>query len=138
MVSKVVAIAGGTGNLGQAIVERIVASGKFKVFVLAREVSSRPSSTDYTVHIHGHPFLTAEQASETKSKELGADVLAIDYTDVNSIVKVLEDHKIDTLISTLGSMFGQDPELALIQAADKSKSTKRYIPSAWGIKYTAE
>jgi len=65
-------------------------------------------------------------------------VLAIDYTNVNSIVEVLEDHKIDTLISTLGSMSGQDPELALIEAANKSESTKRYIPSTWGLKYTAE
>ena len=65
-------------------------------------------------------------------------MVAIDYTDVSSIVKVLEDHNVDTLISTLGSMFGQDPELALIQAADKSNSTKRFIPSTWGIKYTTE
>jgi len=40
MASRIVAIAGGTGNLGRAIVERVVASGKFKVFVLAREVSN--------------------------------------------------------------------------------------------------
>jgi hypothetical protein len=65
-------------------------------------------------------------------------VLAIDYASVDSIVEVLEEHKIDTLISTLSSMSGQDPEMALIQAADKSKSTKRYIPSTWGMRYTAE
>jgi NAD(P)-dependent dehydrogenase (short-subunit alcohol dehydrogenase family) len=38
MASRIVAIAGGTGKLGRAIVERIVASDNFKVFVLAREV----------------------------------------------------------------------------------------------------
>jgi hypothetical protein len=79
------------------------------------------------------------QASETKSKELGATVLAVDYNKIDSIVKILEDNKIDTVISTLGSLFtGDNPELALIQAADQSKVTKRYIPSTWGIRYTAE
>lgn len=40
MESTVVAVAGGTGKLGRAIVDRIVASGNFKVYVLAREVSN--------------------------------------------------------------------------------------------------
>jgi hypothetical protein len=65
-------------------------------------------------------------------------VLAINYDDVDSIVSTLEENKIDTLISTLGSTFGVDPELALIKAADMSAVTKRYIPSFWGIKYTPE
>jgi NAD(P)-dependent dehydrogenase (short-subunit alcohol dehydrogenase family) len=37
-MSAVVAVAGGTGRLGRAIVESLVSSGQFKVFVLAREV----------------------------------------------------------------------------------------------------
>lgn len=65
-------------------------------------------------------------------------MLAIDYSDVSTIVNTLQENKIDTLISTLGSMSGVDAELALIEAADKSTSTKRYIPSTWGIKYTPE
>jgi uncharacterized protein YbjT (DUF2867 family) len=42
MASNIVAVAGGTGKLGRAIVERIVKSGKFQVFVLAREVRLTP------------------------------------------------------------------------------------------------
>lgn len=33
-----VAVAGGTGKLGRAIVEAILADGKFKVVILGREV----------------------------------------------------------------------------------------------------
>lgn len=39
MASNVVAVAGGTGQLGRAVVERLIASNKFQVIVLAREVS---------------------------------------------------------------------------------------------------
>jgi len=36
---RIVAVAGGTGKLGRAVVDGIVADGKFDVVVLAREVS---------------------------------------------------------------------------------------------------
>lgn len=35
----VIAIAGGTGKLGRAIAEAIVADGKYQVLILARQVS---------------------------------------------------------------------------------------------------
>lgn len=62
----------------------------------------------------------------------------MDYNNVDSLVRTLEENSIDTVISTLGSMFGAGPELALIEASDKSKATKRYIPSTWGIRCTPE
>ncbi|KAH7120008.1 hypothetical protein B0J11DRAFT_73474 [Dendryphion nanum] len=114
MSSSVVAVAGGTGNLGRAIVEALVASKKFQVFILGRE------------------------ANEAKSAEIGAKILATDYSSVESVTKVLEDNKIDTVISTLGSFAGPDPEHTLIKASDASSVTKRYIPSTWGISYTPE
>ncbi|KAF2846619.1 NAD(P)-binding protein [Plenodomus tracheiphilus IPT5] len=114
MVSKVIAVAGGSGKLGRAIVDEIASHGGYKVYILGRE------------------------ASAEKSKEYGAEILAVDYSNADSIAKVLESNNIDTVISTLGSMIGPDPELALIQAANKSNSTKRYIPSMWGIDYTPE
>ncbi|KAH7072157.1 hypothetical protein BKA63DRAFT_63759 [Paraphoma chrysanthemicola] len=113
MASKVVAVAGGSGKLGRAIVDELVAHGGYTVYILGRE------------------------ASDAKAKEFGAQILAIDYNDVDGIVKTLESNNVDTLISTIGSM-SADPELALIAASDKSKVTKRYIPSLWGIKYTPE
>lgn len=69
---------------------------------------------------------------------MGANLVAVDYSNVDSRVKTLEEKNIDTVISTLGSMFGTGPELALIEASDKSKATKRYIPSTWGLKCTPE
>lgn len=44
-MSSVVAVAGGTGKLGRTIVETLVDSGKFQVFVLAREVCGPPIQT---------------------------------------------------------------------------------------------
>lgn len=39
-MSSVVAVAGGTGKLGRAIVESLVPTGNYQVFVLARAVRS--------------------------------------------------------------------------------------------------
>jgi hypothetical protein len=78
------------------------------------------------------------QANAQTAKELSAEILVTDYNNINSVVKLLEANNIDTVISTLGSTFGPDSELALIQAAQKSMKTTRYIPSIWGISCTSE
>ncbi|KAF2821232.1 NAD(P)-binding protein [Ophiobolus disseminans] len=83
-------------------------------------------------------FVLSREASVEKSKELGAQFLAADYSSPASLVSVLEFNNIDTVISTLSSMIGADPELALIKAASASKVTRRYIPSMWGVKYTTD
>ncbi|KAF2028305.1 NAD(P)-binding protein [Setomelanomma holmii] len=114
MASEIIAVAGGSGKLGRAIVDQLNAHGGYKVFILGRE------------------------ANTSKSKEIGAQILAVDYSNPDALVATLETNSIDTVISTLGSTFGIDPELALIAAADKSKVTRRYIPSLWGIRYTPE
>ena len=38
MLSRNIAIAGGTGNIGRAIFEELVAHGGYKVFILGRKV----------------------------------------------------------------------------------------------------
>jgi hypothetical protein len=55
---------------------------------------------------------------------------------VPSIAELLEKNNVDTVISTVTSVSTVAPELALISAADKSSTTKRFIPSIWGIPYT--
>jgi hypothetical protein len=82
--------------------------------------------------------LTLSQASAEKSEKIGAQILAIDYSNQSSLVSVLELNSIDTVVSTLSTAAGADPELALIKAAETSSVTKRYIPSVWGVRYTAE
>ncbi|KAG4274463.1 hypothetical protein FPRO04_09421 [Fusarium proliferatum] len=106
----IIAVAGGAGKLGRAIVEAIVEKGQDTVVVLARE-----------------------------AKELqGAKVIAVDYTDVDKLAAMLETNRIEIVISTINSLDDVSAELNLIQAADKSASTKRYIPSIYGIQYTEE
>ncbi|KAF5570881.1 isoflavone reductase like P3 [Fusarium pseudocircinatum] len=110
----VVAIAGGTGSVGRFIVEETIADGNFEVIILGRKVN---------------PSL---------EKELGARILVIDYSDPNSISTLLEENHVDVVIAALSGHTPPEQELGLIQAAAKSKVTRRYIPSVWGIKYRPE
>lgn len=50
----------------------------------------------------------------------------------------LQDNNIDTVISALGGRTPPEQEINLIQAADKSVVTSRYIPSVFGNKYSPE
>ncbi|KAL2850086.1 NAD(P)-binding protein [Aspergillus pseudodeflectus] len=113
---SVIAVAGGTGNLGRAVVDALNATGKITVLVLARQISrhTRPDSED-------------------REKEIGGKIIVINYDDVPSITTVLEKNKVDTVISTLTSAAPVSPDLALIAAADKSSTTKRFIPSIWAV-----
>ncbi|KAF5589906.1 isoflavone reductase like P3 [Fusarium subglutinans] len=100
----VVAIAGGTGSVGRFIVEETIADGNFEVIIL-----SQPSL----------------------EKELGSRILAIDYSNPDSIATLLEENHVDVVIAALSGHTPPEQELGLIQAAAKSKATKRYIPSVW-------
>jgi NAD(P)-dependent dehydrogenase (short-subunit alcohol dehydrogenase family) len=124
----VVAIAGGSGNLGRALVDALKAKGGSDVVILARKVSPR---------LYGLTELI-KQENPDKEKDIGVPIVALDYSSVESVINVLESHKIDTLVSTVDSNAGPEPELVLIQAAEKSTVTKRYIPCLWGIEYTKE
>ncbi|KAF5600609.1 isoflavone reductase like P3 [Fusarium pseudoanthophilum] len=110
----VVAIAGGTGSVGRFIVEETIKDGKFEVIVLGRK------------------------ANPALEKELGARILPIDYSDTDSVASLLEDNHVDIVIAALGGRTPPEQELGLIQAATKSKATKRYIPSVWSVKYGPE
>jgi hypothetical protein len=48
-----------------------------------------------------------------------------------SLTKILEDHHIDTVISTINleTDAGSEAQLNLIAAADESRVTRRFIPS---------
>ncbi|KAJ2990577.1 hypothetical protein NUW58_g2875 [Xylaria curta] len=112
----VVAVAGGTGGIGRAIVEGILATGKYEVKTLSRR---------------RNPELEAL---------IGVTILATDYHNVGALTQVLEDHNVHTVISalTFSSPEGVPPELQLVLAADASKTTKRYIANNWGVPLTEE
>ncbi|UPL03669.1 hypothetical protein LCI18_014603 [Fusarium solani-melongenae] len=109
-----IAVAGGTRGIGRAIAEAINRKENYDVKVFSRSPN---------------PTLEAEN---------GIPVIAIDYTDVDSTTKVLEDNKIDTVISTLFVTFDGKPQVNFIHAAEASKYTRRFIPSIWGIPYSRE
>ncbi len=67
-------------------------------------------------------------------------MIEIDYTDIDSMVEILEENQLHTVISTV-YLFTEAhgvAQLNLIKACDKSSATKRFIPSEYGIVYTAE
>ena len=73
--------------------------------------------------------------------ELGVPILTVDYADVKVLTEVLEDNKVDTVISAM-DMTSHDRstpgEFGLIEAAEASKTTRRMISSDWGTPNTAE
>ncbi|CEL02563.1 Putative NmrA-like family protein [Aspergillus calidoustus] len=101
-----VAVAGGTGGVGQTIVE-VLGSSHHQAFVLSR----KPSKETQTV--------------------------TVDYSDICSLITVLEMHKIHTVISAF-SVEGDSlakSQKNLIEAAIRSKETKRFVPSGYAIPY---
>ncbi|KAK4248804.1 isoflavone reductase [Corynascus novoguineensis] len=113
----IVAVAGGTGNIGRTIVDAILATGKHQVKVLSRKAN---------------PKLEAE---------IGAPLVPVDYSDVDALAKVLEDNNVDTVVSGIAmhSEDGSKPhEVELIRAADRSRTTKRLISSEWGVPFKDE
>jgi ribosomal protein L12E/L44/L45/RPP1/RPP2 len=82
---------------------------------------------------------TEEQADPELEKKLGVRVVPVDYSNIDALVKTFEDNQIDTVINTFGVLRDSTPLFNVLKAADKSKSTKRYIPSLWsGMLYGPE
>ncbi|CAI7667760.1 uncharacterized protein N7487_006477 [Penicillium crustosum] len=110
----VIAVAGGTGGVGKTIVEKLLDS-KFDVVVLSRSVKQDLSSQNI-------------------------QNVQINYEDIPSMARVLEQHNIHTIISAIGLVSDEtsQSQLNLIEAADKSSSTKRFIPSEYSFVQTTE
>ncbi|KAM6527593.1 hypothetical protein FALCPG4_008649 [Fusarium falciforme] len=109
-----VAVAGGLGQLGQAIVDALLSNGNYNVLVLTRKV---PTVTE---------------------SEINASVIAVDYNNIDALASILETHQVQIVISAIDTLNGSAPELSLIQAAEKSATTKRYVSSFWAHDYPDE
>ncbi|TEA19773.1 Oxidoreductase BOA1 [Colletotrichum sidae] len=109
----VIAVAGGTGNVGRTLVEAIIATGKHDVKILARK------------------------ANAEVEKATGASILVVDYADVAATARALEQNNVHTVISAINTLAlpgaPEPQEIELIKAADASKTTRRFITSGWGI-----
>jgi hypothetical protein len=59
----------------------------------------------------------------------------VDYNDIESLTKILDDNSIHTIISTIAvrDEVAAQSELNMIAAATKSSSVKRYVASCWGF-----
>ncbi|KAL8715720.1 MAG: hypothetical protein Q9220_000387 [cf. Caloplaca sp. 1 TL-2023] len=111
-----VALAGGTGGLGRTLLDELARGDEHTVFVLSRK-SELPFETPPNVRC-----------------------LTTKYDNVDSLVDLLEKNQIHTVISTMNP---PTPEVHaaqdnLIRAAARTKVVRRFIPSEWGIDWSAD
>ncbi|KAJ8111668.1 hypothetical protein OPT61_g5792 [Boeremia exigua] len=105
----VVAVFGGTGNVGKTIVEALQADGTHQVIAFGRKVPTG---------------------------DLSVPTFAVDYNDVDQMSNSLLEHKVHTVISTIAMYdpVAAQSERNLISAAAKSPAVKRFVQSNWGDK----
>jgi hypothetical protein len=64
-------------------------------------------------------------------EESGVRVHAVDYSSVDALVSLLETNNVAVLITTANTMVDLTPEFNMIEAAARSRTTRRFIPNAW-------
>ena len=71
--------------------------------------------------------------SGSASKSLPGDlsVVPVDYTDVAGLMKVLKDHSIDVVISTVAKA-ALEAQYAVADATKAAGTVKLFMPSKWG------
>ncbi|KAF5647667.1 SDR family [Fusarium tjaetaba] len=104
-----VAVAGGSSGLGRTMVDALEVAETHDYIVLSR-------------------------------KATGPETRAVDYYDIDVLTSLLESEQVDTVISMLpiDSDDSGQAQLNLIEAADRSKCTKRFLPSEFGMVYTKD
>lgn len=114
MKSQRIAVAGGTGGIGQHVVDGLLeVKDKYSLDIIVLSRSTRPN-------------LSFAGSS--------APVIAVDYNDISCIEKVLKENRIDTVLLTLSS---HDPETFttiqsnLLTAALNVPSVHRFSPSEY-------
>ncbi|KAF4462918.1 hypothetical protein FALBO_10266 [Fusarium albosuccineum] len=106
----VVAVARGTGGVGKTIVSQLERSKNHAVFVLSRTIPENQAPG-------------------------GAQFIKVDYNDKVSLTRRLEEHKIEAVVSTINlqNEAASNAQLNLIEAANASETTKRFIPSEFAF-----
>ncbi|KAM0417023.1 hypothetical protein ACHAPT_012989 [Fusarium lateritium] len=105
-----IAIAGGSTGIGRAIADVLEST---------------------TTH---HQYIILSRRSS------GSETRAVDYSDIEALAALLEHEQVDTVISALAindDEAGQ-AQLNLIEAANRSTSTRRFLPSEFGQVYTPD
>ncbi|KAF4341686.1 hypothetical protein FBEOM_4359 [Fusarium beomiforme] len=129
----VVAVAGGTGGIGSAIVDTLRQSPHHKMIILTRKVRYAASS-DYS-SLSKDSYLTDTKIPDVTN--VADTFISVDYSDVDSMAKVLDDNQVHTVISALRvyDPASSEAESNLVKATDQASTTKRFVASAWGIQY---
>lgn len=86
------AVAGGSGGLGRALVDAFKNS-PYKPMILARQVKIKHPLTV--------PTTDSKKANSELESETGVPVFQANYADQDLLVKLLEENKVDTVISTI-------------------------------------
>ncbi|KAL4957078.1 MFS general substrate transporter [Aspergillus filifer] len=103
---EVIALAGGTGDLGRYLQEEITRDGRYEVALLTRKAKRPPTNSFTTVH-------------ET------------DYTE-SSVLSILDSTRATALISVIRADDIYLPlHISLLNACLKSTTCTRFIPSEW-------
>lgn len=121
---SVIAVAGASGGVGQAIVERLAQEPKYQVLAFSRKVRRTQRSASSRALL-----LTYKKASTHPLPHV--QTVQLNYEDVPSMTETLEALNVQTIISTivLVSEETNRAQLNLIDAAGASAKTKRFIPS---------
>jgi hypothetical protein len=61
---------------------------------------------------------------------LGVRVLTTGYSNTDSLVELFENNNVWAVLSVMNTI-DKTPEANLIEAADRSSTTKRFIPNIW-------
>lgn len=104
-----IAIAGGSAGIGRSIADVLESAETHEYIILTR----------------------CSSGSETR---------LIDYKDIKALATLLEHEQVDTVISTLAinDDQGGQAQMNLIEAANRSACTRRFLPSEFGMVYTRE
>lgn len=89
----------------------------------------------------GNALITADASQKPESlAEENRQKVQVDYNDIPSLARTLEEHAVHTVISAISIYDGEtsQSQLNLIQAADKSNVTSRFIPSEYSFIQTKE
>jgi saccharopine dehydrogenase-like NADP-dependent oxidoreductase len=129
----VVAVAGGTGGLGRTVLDAIADSGEHNAIVLSRTVSS-PNAGVFVQAYSTHTIQAADATATNAFRRF-----ALDYGNVDQIKHVLQENKVDVVVSCLvlvdeGSAQSQ---INLIRAAAQSGTVTRFIPTEYYIDFHA-
>ncbi|KAK7429146.1 hypothetical protein QQZ08_004361 [Neonectria magnoliae] len=110
----VVAIAGGTGGVGRAVLDAIAKSGKHKAIVLSRIAA------------------VATTINETKR-------VAVDYNNIEQMKSIFQLNNVGAVVSALllADETVAKAQINLIRAAAQSGTVTKFIPSEYYIDFHA-